>query len=497
MPPHVNGYPHQDIYRITSCLGKDARTGRLSERRRGKEVIQSHSSPTSASPCASISRHNRLVDKQVYTSASPSYREKRTPKSSPGSLNWLRKSFGSLVPLWKALDIPPLERSYAGTVLMSHPEYLEIYTLKLKTLIELQSAYIDLSHDRQGTVRSVRQILSAGKGSKSVLVHSLTKLKRLTIFISTIVNLARIICKKPIDLQPFGISSASPKFNWLLYLKMEGLYNMENTALLFTIFCFVPNYAYKDHFHLVKEYFYQALNQDPDDHFVIKTDNHLNKDVETTSEDVQLSNYNSDELNEVSLNFLLGLQAETIFEQDCLATNWDAFLHTKQGVYNGDVSLPYTLLSPEQILDAVKNEEQTLIEFSSVLSDIRLSGCNVPLVPVVPDSPNIEVYTDKSTDIEDDNILLAEATLRQARASASRSISLNIIGLEPTARPVVPPCSIRESKDVSIDKDETENEADNHTEQTFADQSTLTTLVTALEMTERATTLTLDSTTIS
>ena len=197
------------------------------------------------------------------------------------------------------------------------------------------------------------------------------------------------------------------------------------------------------------------------------------------------------------MNFLLGLQAETIFEQDCLATNWDAFLHTKQGVYNGDVSLPYTLLSPEQILDAVKNEEQTLIEFSSVLSDIRLSGCNVPLVPVVPDSPNIEVYTDKSTDIEDDNILLAEATLRQARASASRSISLNIIGLEPTARPVVPPCSIRESKDVSIDKDETENEADNHTEQTFADQSTLTTLVTALEMTERATTLTLDSTTIS
>ncbi|EFO64498.1 Hypothetical protein GLP15_2007 [Giardia lamblia P15] len=492
MSSHAIG-SYQGIYRISSSPGKGSSLKRGPGRDRGETRL--FPSPGGVSLHSGSLKVNRLVDKQIYSSINLAHRGKHPPKSSSESSAWLRKPFGSLIPLWKALDIPPLERNYASIVLSSHPEYLEVYTAKLKTLVELQRAYTELSQDRQKTVQLVMQIMSAGKGSKSVLIRSLTKLKRLTIFISTLVNLARLICKKPVNLQPFGISSTSPKYNWLLYLRLEGLYSVENTALLFTIFCFKPGYTYKDNLQLVKEYFYEAVHKDSDDQFVIKNDGQTVESIEDTDQNIQLSNYSSEESNEIALNFLLGLQAETLFEHDCLAVNWDVFLHTKQEDFHGNRSLPYTLLSPEQILDAVKSEEQTLIEFSSVLSDVRLSGCNVALIPVLPNGSNIEIYIDKSTNLEDDNILLAEAAARQARAIAPRIISLNATGLEPTARLAVPPCSMRESKDISIDKDKEENETADHIGQTFADQSTLTTLMTALEMTERETTLTLDSST--
>ncbi|KAE8302721.1 hypothetical protein GL50803_0061043 [Giardia duodenalis] len=494
MSSHTTGCSYQDIYRISSSPGKNSSLERVLGRGRSRRETRLLS-PDNVSLHTGSLKANRLVDRQIYSSINLAHRERRPLKSPSESSAWLRKPFGSLIPLWKALDIPPLERNYASIILSSHSEYLEVYTAKLKTLVELQRAYVELSQDRQKTVQLVRQIMAAGKGSKSVLICSLTKLKRLTIFISTLVNLARLICKKPVNLQPFGISSRSPKYNWLLYLRLEGLYSVENTALLFTIFCFKPGYTYKEHIQLVKEYFHETIHKDSDDQFVIKDDNQIVESVEDVSQNIQLSNYSSEEFGEAALNFLLGLQAETLFEHDCLAVNWDMFLHTKQGEFYGNRSLPYTLLSPEQILDAVKSEEQTLIEFSSVLSDIRLSGCNVVLVPVIPNDSNIEIYVDKSTNIEDDNILLAEATARQAKVSAPRIISLSATGLEPTARLAVPPCSIRESKDVSMDKDKEENEAADHMGQTFADQSTLTTLVTALEMTERETTLTLDSST--
>lgn len=508
MPSHTRGYPYQEVYRITYSSGRNTGAERDQGRSKDKDrgMAQSRSSPNSAPLNTSSPRVNSLVDRKIYASDSPVSREKRTPKSSPGSSssNWLRGSLGSLIPFWKTLDIPPLERNYAGIVLSSYPEYFESYMAKLKTLAELQSIYIELYQDRQATTQSIKQLLSIGKGSKSVLVHSLTKLKRLTIFISTIVNLARLICKKPVNLYPFGISSTSPKFNWLVHLRTEGLYSIENTALLFTILSFEPEYTYKDNLRLVKEYFHGSMNKDPDDQFIIEGNNQLSKNIEDINPDNQFLNHNSEEISEIALNFLLGLQAEALFEHDCLAADWDTFLHTRPGVFHGGISLPYTLLSPEQILDAVRSEEQTLIEFSSVLSDIRLSGCNMPLVPVIPSNPEIEIYKDQSTDVEDDNILLAEAAARQAKANAPRIISLCSTGLEPNARPAVPPCSIIESKDISIDKDRCKNESESEandsmehqkqSDQTSTDKSTLTALVTALEMTERGTTLTLDST---
>lgn len=519
MHHRVRGTTYQGIYRITYSSGENGNARRVVEtdqsknKDKGRGVVRLQSSPNNAPLNTSSSRVNSLVDRQIYNSESPISCERRTPKSSPGarSPDWVQNSLRSLTPLWKTLNIPPLERHYAKTILSSYPEYLESYTTKLKTLIELQHIYIELYQDRQSTVQTTKQLLSIGKGSRSVLVHALTKLKRLTIFISTIVNLSRLICKKPISLYPFGISSPSPKFNWLVYLRTEGLYNIENTALLFTIFSFKPEYSYRDNLCLVKEYFHEAMNKDADDQFIIKNNNQDNIIVADTYQDIQLLNHNSEEISEIALNFLLGLQAEALFEHDCLATNWDTFLHTKPGVFHGDISLPYALLSSEQILDAVQSEEQTLIEFSSMISDIRLSEYNIPLVPVIPATPEIEVYIDKSTDIEDDNILLTEIAARQTKTNAPRIISLYSTGLEPDTRPAVPPCSIINSKDISMDKNQ--NEADyeisDHSEQqkqaekteqvaqTFTDQSTLTTLVTALEPTERETTLTLDSTSIS
>ncbi|TNJ30342.1 hypothetical protein GMRT_10388 [Giardia muris] len=311
-----------------------------------------------------------------------------------------------LAMLWEALDIPMGERAFAERVIQRRPHLRKEYIRRLGYVVQLRSRYNALIVERAQLVSAVRQTLRNGKGSKKFLAQNLTRIQALTIHITSVVNAARTVCKKPIILQPFSLTSTSPELNWLIYLGRESLYSRPNLALIMTIFQFCDHAELQRYIDLVDDFYRCCEVAGTDDSFSVTDLNYAHE----SSGDISPIPPGS-----VALYFLLGIQAEAVFANDSMAIQWNTFLHTQHGAQPIDYCTDYPLLTPIQILEAVRIEEDMIQEFGELILEARADLTDLVLVPVdTSQTDSYETYKHILNDEEDDLLFLQEYMERKA-----------------------------------------------------------------------------------
>ncbi|ESU43924.1 Hypothetical protein GSB_152012 [Giardia duodenalis] len=303
----------------------------------------------------------------------------------------------SLTRMWEALEIPHSERDYAYSQLNRSSTLTVEYQKRMHTLLEYRRFFRDLLQERIICKNEISALLDSGKGSRKVLTELLTKFKVLTIQLSSLANACRFLCDKPICLPNIKILDKAED-SWFMYIKQECFYTRKTTALVFAILKFMPEMTLPEIQEVVNIFYDQCINCDETgDLFDLhdqkppqnKADQELpdnNSIYDSTMRVPSLSD------EDVSLYFLLGLQADAVFAGDDLPVCWDAHLHALKGCYINPVDLPVPLLTPQQLLDAITAEQDTLSDFNTILKFVNEQRKTLVIIPVYPTSDDWEAY---------------------------------------------------------------------------------------------------------
>ncbi|EFO64385.1 Hypothetical protein GLP15_952 [Giardia lamblia P15] len=320
-------------------------------------------------------------------------------KTSQGASMALRahNAVASLTRMWEALEIPYSERDYAYSQLNRSSTLTVEYQKRMHTLLEYRKLFRTLLQERIICKNETVALLNSGKGSRKVLTELLTKFKVLTIQLSSLANACRFLCDKPICLPNIKISDKAED-SWFMYLKQECFYTRETTALVFAILKFMPEMTLPEIQEVVNIFYDQCINCDETgDLFDLYDQKHprngadqgpLDKDLmcDSATRTPSLSD------EDVSLYFLLGLQADAVFAGDDLPICWDAHLHALKGCYTSVTDLPVPLLTPQQLLDAITAEQDTLLDFGTILKFVNEQQKTLVIIPVYPTSDDWEAY---------------------------------------------------------------------------------------------------------
>ncbi|TNJ30370.1 hypothetical protein GMRT_13072 [Giardia muris] len=361
-----------------------------------------------------------------------------TQDTDPMCASRVQNAVSSFNRLWEALEIPLAERNYAYALLYNNPALLTPYQKRLTHLMHLRRMFRAFLQERISCKRALLDMLSEGRGSRKVLAENLSKLRLLTICMSSLANEARLICDKPICM-PYVRISTEYEDSWFLFLKNECIYSRKNTALIFAILRFFPELTLAEVQQVVDNFFNRCIScNDDDDTFNIRRNG---EDDGNTDGDCALELTEAD----VSLYFLLGLQADAVFQGDDLPVCWNAHLHTLKGCITEICDIQVPLLTPSQILEAILGEEETLQEFQAVVEYTLDQEKMLVVVPVFPPSDQWEAYY-----LDIDSFNNYQGSLRQyakllhdASPEAEQSPLADRVdkreALETTAKPIVRP----------------------------------------------------------
>ncbi|ESU35050.1 Hypothetical protein DHA2_153802 [Giardia duodenalis] len=321
------------------------------------------------------------------------------PRTGQGASMALRahNAVASLTRMWEALEIPYSERDYAYSQLNRSSTLTVEYQKRMHTLLEYRKLFRTLLQERIICKNETAALLSSGKGSRKALTELLTKFKVLTIQLSSLANACRFLCDKPVCLPNIKISDKAED-SWFMYLKQECFYTRETTALVFAILKFMPEMTLPEIQEVVNIFYDQCINCDETgDLFDLYDQKHPRNGVDQGPLDSNLicssvarTSSLSDE--DVSLYFLLGLQADAVFAGDDLPICWDAHLHALKGCYTNITDLSVPLLTPQQLLDAITAEQDTLLDFGTILKFVNEQRKTLVIVPVYPTSDDWEAY---------------------------------------------------------------------------------------------------------
>lgn len=323
--------------------------------------------------------------------------------------------------LWNTFHISEGERIYAYRQIQRNRTLAQAYYKRLTLLLSYRHQYDEAMLNRQEVLLDLSRFLTKMKGSRIDLTYCITRLRYLTFKISSILNLARVICRKPVSFPDLSLS-VTDLANWNLYLKQEAFYNRNTTAIVFTVLKFFGQRTFQEVQHIVNKYFERCINgknylekcsvlhgnRDPDiSYSCVSRRSHLNISgiapihVEQQEEIEQDLSVRISE-DDVSLYLLLGLDAEAIFDGDNLAVKWNEFLSKRNGAYYWEddplemqrfgKSDWVPLLKPQNIRDMVVLEPMIQGDVIRMLKLLRENSEAPVTIPLRNDISPFETY---------------------------------------------------------------------------------------------------------
>lgn len=292
---------------------------------------------------------NSRLTKQLYYNSGPT--ASSAPRITVTRLGRYQ-NLDILNKLWNTFHVPEGERIYAYRQIQRNRTLAQAYYKRLTLLLSYRHQYDEAMLNRQEVLQDLSRFLTKMKGSRIDLTYCITRLRYLTFKISSILNLARVICRKPVSFPDLTLS-VTDLANWNLYLKQEAFYNRNTTAIIFTVLKFFGQRTFQEVQNIVNKYFDRCTrgrnylekcsvlhgNRDPDiSYSCVSRRSHLNISciapvhIEQREEPEQDPSSRISE-DDVSLYLLLGLDAEAIFDGDNLAVKWNEFLSKRNGAY--------------------------------------------------------------------------------------------------------------------------------------------------------------------
>ncbi|ESU45857.1 Hypothetical protein GSB_150255 [Giardia duodenalis] len=331
------------------------------------------------------------------------------------------QNLDTLNKLWNTFHIPEGERIYAYRQIQRNRTLAQAYYKRLTLILSYRHQYDEAMLNRQEVLQDLSRFLTKMKGSRIDLTYCITRLRYLTFKISSILNLARVICRKPVSYPDLALS-VTDLANWNLYLKQEAFYTRNTTAIIFTVLKFFGQRTFQEVQNIVNKYFDRCTrgrnylekcsvlhgNRDPDiSYSCVSRRSHLNISciapvhMEQPEEPDQDSSTRISE-DDVSLYLLLGLDAEAIFDGDNLAVKWNEFLSKRNGAYFWEddplemqrfgKSDWVPLLKPQNIRDMVVLEPMIQEDVAKMLKLLK-ENSEVPVtIPLRNDISPFETY---------------------------------------------------------------------------------------------------------
>lgn len=331
------------------------------------------------------------------------------------------QNLDTLNKLWNTFHVPEGERIYAYRQIQRNRILAQAYYKRLTLLLSYRHQYDEAMLNRREVLQDLSRFLTKMKGSRIDLTYCITRLRYLTFKISSILNLARVICRKPVSYPDLTLS-VTDLANWNLYLKQEAFYTRNTTAIIFTVLKFFGQRTFQEVQNIVNKYFDRCTrgrnylekcsvlhgNRDPDiSYSCVSRRSHLNISciapvhVEQQEQTDQDSSARISE-DDVSLYLLLGLDAEAIFDGDNLAVKWNEFLSKRNGAYYWEDDplemqrfgkfdwVP--LLKPQNIRDMVVLEPMIQEDVTKMLKLLK-ENSEVPVtIPLRNDVSPFETY---------------------------------------------------------------------------------------------------------
>lgn len=331
------------------------------------------------------------------------------------------QNLDTLNKLWNTFHVPEGERIYAYRQIQRNRTLAQAYYKRLTLLLSYRHQYDEAMLNRREVLQDLSRFLTKMKGSRIDLTYCITRLRYLTFKISSILNLARVICRKPVSYPDLTLS-VTDLANWNLYLKQEAFYTRNTTAIIFTVLKFFGQRTFQEVQNIVNKYFDRCTrgknylekcsvlhgNRDPDiSYSCVSRRSHLNisciapvhaEQPEQTEHDLSARISEDD----VSLYLLLGLDAEAIFDGDNLAVKWNEFLSKRNGAYYWEddplemqrfgKSDWVPLLKPQNIRDMVVLEPMIQEDVTKMLKLLE-ENSEVPVtIPLRNDVSPFETY---------------------------------------------------------------------------------------------------------
>ncbi|TNJ28587.1 hypothetical protein GMRT_12751 [Giardia muris] len=383
---------------------------------------------------------------------------RRTPQRTRIAPYARYQNLDVLTRLWNTLNLPEGERAYAYRQLQRNKTLAQEYHRRLVLLISYKKQYEAALLKRNEIMRDLSRFLGKMRGSRSDLTYCLTRLRYITIKLGSLLNIARVLCQKPISLPSLTLLCPDAS-NWNTFLKSETFYNRTTTALLFTIFKFFGERTFQEVQNITNKYFDRCTKgktylekcsilqpRDTDiSYSCISKRSRLNLSAITcvptgrttpneslAEEESYLAPEHGTHISDedVSLYLLLGLEAEAVFDGDDLALKWNEFLLKRNGMYSWEDDegemIHYgkadwvPLLQPTNIRDMVVWEPMIQDDVAKMLNMLHKNHEEPVIIPVRDDVRPFETYF---TSTHRGQRLFAHKTRRPGNVTRSRSKS--------------------------------------------------------------------------